>query len=512
MKTEEIALSRIAENENNPRTISEGKFLKLVKSVLVFPRMLALRPIVVDETMTVLGGNMRLKALRHILEMDADAVRAVIAENDKFTELEVANLGSYWDSWRKKPTAVIVKADDLTEAQKREFIIKDNVGFGDWDTNMLANQWDVDALRDWGIEGWQLGMDADADTDDEQDAACEQKDREGSIERRFLIPPFSVLDTRRGGWIKRRNYWLGLGIKSELGRDKELTYSKSYQSTGIYKIRNRLREKTNVDPSWDEIERYCKDNNIAMMKCTSIFDPVLCECAYRWFMPDGGKYILDPFCGGSVRGIVASKCGYEYFGRDLRREQIDANEANCKEVLNEHDSMPVYSCGDALDIREVYEDEKADLIFSCPPYADLEVYSDMPNDISNMKYPQFLDAYRKIIYETCQCLRNNRFAVWVVSEVRGKDGEYYGLVKDTINAFTDAGLTFYNDVILVNTTASAAICVGSLFNKSRKMTRVHQNILVFFKGDMRCIRDDYPDLDLSYLVDMADEGDDEELE
>lgn len=156
MKTEEIALSRITENEENPRTITTEKFQKLVKSILVFPRMLTLRPIVVDETFKVLGGNMRLKALRHITTMQEDGILAKLEEDTRLTEAE-RNLDiAYWRLWQKKPTATIVKADDLTEAQKREFIIKDNVGFGDWDTNMLANQWNTDLLKDWGLQDWQL--------------------------------------------------------------------------------------------------------------------------------------------------------------------------------------------------------------------------------------------------------------------------------------------------------------------------------------------------------------------
>lgn len=152
MQTEEVALSRIAENANNPRTITEEKFKKLVKSLLVFPRMLTLRPIVVDETMTVLGGNMRLKALKHIVTMDKDTLRFTIQENDQFTSGEVDALIKYWDGWRKNPIATIVNAADLTEVQKKEFIIKDNVGFGDWDTNVLANEWDMDVLKDWGMD------------------------------------------------------------------------------------------------------------------------------------------------------------------------------------------------------------------------------------------------------------------------------------------------------------------------------------------------------------------------
>lgn len=156
MKTEEIALSRVVENEENPRTITTEKFQKLVKSLLVFPRMLTLRPIVVDETMTVLGGNMRLRALKHIVSMDWDNLRFTISEGEKFTQGEVDALLKYWEGWRKKPVATIVNATDLTEAQKKEFIIKDNVGFGDWDTNMLANEWDTDLLKNWGIQDWQL--------------------------------------------------------------------------------------------------------------------------------------------------------------------------------------------------------------------------------------------------------------------------------------------------------------------------------------------------------------------
>ncbi len=154
MKTEEIALSRLVENEENPRTITTERFQKLVKSLLVFPRMLTLRPIVVDETMTVLGGNMRLKALKHCVTMDEDSIRDILKEDGRFTKGEISNLMKYWMGWRKNPTATIVNATDLTEAQKKEFIIKDNVGFGDWDSNMLANAWNTDLLKDWGVESF----------------------------------------------------------------------------------------------------------------------------------------------------------------------------------------------------------------------------------------------------------------------------------------------------------------------------------------------------------------------
>lgn len=156
MKTEEIALSRVSENEANPRTITEANFQKLVKSILVFPKMLQLRPIVVDETYKALGGNMRTRALCHIVSMTPEAIMDVLDTDLRLTDAEKLAIASYWSQWKEQPTATIVKASDLTESQKKEFIIKDNAGFGDWDTNMLANAWNTDLLKDWGMEDWQL--------------------------------------------------------------------------------------------------------------------------------------------------------------------------------------------------------------------------------------------------------------------------------------------------------------------------------------------------------------------
>lgn len=154
MKTEEIALSRVSENEANPRTITEANFQKLVKSILVFPKMLQLRPIVVDETYKALGGNMRTRALCHIVSMTPEAIMDVLDTDQRLTDAEKLAIANYWSQWQEQPTATIVKASDLTEGQKKEFIIKDNAGFGDWDTNALANQWNTDLLKDWGVESF----------------------------------------------------------------------------------------------------------------------------------------------------------------------------------------------------------------------------------------------------------------------------------------------------------------------------------------------------------------------
>jgi len=118
MNIQVVKITDIKSNPNNPRVIKDDKFHKLCESIKAFPKMLELRPIVVNDDMVVLGGNMRLKALRHLGLKEAP----------------------------------IIKASDLTDDQQRQFIIKDNAGFGEWDWDMIANEWDIDELEEWGID------------------------------------------------------------------------------------------------------------------------------------------------------------------------------------------------------------------------------------------------------------------------------------------------------------------------------------------------------------------------
>jgi DNA modification methylase len=215
---------------------------------------------------------------------------------------------------------------------------------------------------------------------------------------------------------------------------------------------------------------------------TSIFDPVLCELAYRWFSPKGGN-VLDPFAGGSVRGIVASKIGRQYVGIDLREEQIKANQEQGLALCS--DPMPAWICGDSVNIIDLVKDYTADLIFSCPPYGDLEVYSDNPQDISTMEYSKFLESYYSIIKRSVSLLKQDRFACFVVGDFRDKKGIYRNFVSHTIDAFIQAGTHLYNEAILVTSLGSLPIRAGKAFSSTRKMGKTHQNVLVFIKGDPR---------------------------
>ena len=212
---------------------------------------------------------------------------------------------------------------------------------------------------------------------------------------------------------------------------------------------------------------------------TSIFDPVLCEIAYRWFCPQGGT-VLDPFAGGSVRGIVASQLGRAYVGIELRAEQVAANRAQAALGAG---PAPQWITGDSRDIATLAKSVDADLIFSCPPYWNLEVYSDDPADLSTLSKEAFFDAYARIIAGAVSRLRNDRFAVWVIGDVRDAGGFFVNLPGKTVEAFEAAGARFYNDAILVTAVGSLPIRAGRQFEASRKLGRTHQNVLVFCKGD-----------------------------
>ena len=225
-----------------------------------------------------------------------------------------------------------------------------------------------------------------------------------------------------------------------------------------------------------------KEGNASEQSGTSIFDPVLCELAYRWFCPPGGL-VLDPFAGGSVRGIVAAKLGRKYVGIDLSARQIEANMEQAARICG--NNKPLWHIGDSREIDALCPDVQADFIFSCPPYADLEVYSDNPQDLSTMPYPVFLKAYQEIIKKSCALLKENRFACFVIGEVRDSKGHYYQFVPDTIKSFTACGLKYYNEAILVTAVGSLPIRVGRQFEAGRKLGKTHQNVLVFIKGDAK---------------------------
>lgn len=330
-----------------------------------------------------------------------------------------------------------------------------------------------------------------------------------NLAARFGVPPFSILDARQGYWQDRKRAWLALGIKSEIGRggsanttDNELlklsggwdghasTVADNLTWVGGRRAPEDLddtsRKNLAAGPRSYTTQECVNEHDISgcsgNQSGTSIFDPVLCELVYEWFSPKGGL-IFDPFAGGSVRGIVAAQLGRRYVGIDLRPEQVAANADQAQAICG--DLKPDWRVGDSRDIPA--DIAGADLIFSCPPYGNLEVYSDDPRDLSNMTYPRFFGAYLQCVAGAVERLKDNRFACFVVGDFRAQDnqGFYRNFVADTTEAFGRAGLRLYNEAILITAIGSLPLRAGKQFEASRKLGKTHQNILVYVKGDPR---------------------------
>ena len=424
MKTEMRKTSKVKPYTKNPRK-NDSAVDAVAKSIETFGFR---QPIVVDKGGMIIVGHTRWKAAK---KLGLDEVPVHVA--------------------------------DLTPAQAKAYRIADNK------TNELA-EWDFDLLS---VEIKELqGLDIDLDT---LGFSCDELNGfalsgEGgkspdenpsvSLAERFGAPPFSVLDARQGYWQERKRAWLALGIQSELGRHDNLASA----------------------PAMPEYSN-CSLTYIA--PGTSIFDPVLCELAYRWFCPPAGK-ILDPFAGGSVRGIVAAWLGRNYTGVELRPEQVAANEKQWGEIAGgARRNLARWITGDAINTQALAGGEY-DFLFSCPPYYDLEVYSDLAGELSAAKtYDDFVVRYRKIIAIGVDMLKADRFACFVVGDIRDKRGIYRNFVSDTISAFRDSGAKLYNDAILVTAIGSLPIRIRRQFEGGRKLGKTHQNVLIFIKGNPR---------------------------
>jgi hypothetical protein len=339
-----------------------------------------------------------------------------------------------------------------------------------------------------------------------EDAPEDRQEAARTLAERFLIPPFSILDARVAVWTERKAAWKRLGLRSEIGRGNDgdkttrgLTFAVSSQPITAYKAKNEVERDLGQKMSWAEFAKLFPEE--IKQLGTSIFDPVLCEVAYRWFCPPGGR-VLDPFAGGSVRGVVAAFLGRAYFGVDLSARQVEANHQNWAEVapaLPDGLPAPSWHVGNSLHIQDFAGEGGYDFLFSCPPYADLEKYSDDPGDLSNKPYPEFLRLYREIIARSAALLAPDRFAAFLVGEVRGKSGGYYNFVGDTVKAFTDAGLTYYNEAILIPAAGSLAVRVGKYFSNSRKLGKTHQNVLIFVKGNPKKAVEALGDIDMAEI-------------
>ena len=327
---------------------------------------------------------------------------------------------------------------------------------------------EVEAVaEEYGIELEELGIEIEEDecTYNETEVSV-SKDKELDVHRElskdFLVPPFSVLDTRQGYWVERKRYW-----KDIIG-----DYGTARENNG----------KGGANAKSFNQERYGKsfiENGV------SLLDGCLAEIVVKWFGFPKCK-TFDCFAGDTVFGFVSSYLGNQFIGIELREEQANFNNERTKGMTAK------YICDDGRNILNHIEEKSQDLLFSCPPYFNLEIYSDLENDASNLKeYSDFIAILNTAFSNAIKCLKDDRFACITVGDVRDKRGYYYDFIGDIKKIFIRNGMNLYNELILVQPIGSAVLRARNNM-RNRKVVKTHENVLVFYKGNPNNIQKNFP--------------------
>lgn len=424
-----IKISEIFPFERNARK-NDNAVKEVIKSI---ERVGYRTPIIVDENNIILCGHTRYKA--------------------------IVKMG-----WGEVP--FVVRHSDLTEEQKKEYRIRDNKTgeIAEWDFEILEADFSSEELIDFGFDQYS--------TKDEYESEEEKENR--VLSDIFIVPPFSILDTRQGYWQDRKRMW-----KKQIGDNGES------REGALVNITKSIDEIKSIGNKYDKEK--VKPNSLS--NGVSLLDPVLAEVAIKWFgLPCCNTF--DCFAGDSVFGYVSTKCGNSFIGIELRQAQVDINNKRVSGMNGK------YICDDGRDVLNHIDKESQDLLFSCPPYYDLEVYSDLKNDASNQEtYEDFLGILEMAFINAVQCLKQNRFAFIVVGDIRDKKGNYRCFPDDIKRIFKKAGMELYNELILIEMLGTLPQR-ASKYMTSRKVGKCHQNVLVFYKGRTEEIKNIFPRLEI----------------
>lgn len=386
-------------------------------------------------------------------------------------------------------TLVVTQRTDI-EPGTKEFHA---LAIGDNAVAKLNINFDAVVLEELSAE-FDIPIDFDVSVGEEKSSGAGglggKQQNEGGLAKRFLIPPFSILDTRQGYWKERKTLWRQRINDNGESRNATLRKSTSADDPGYYRQKNAVEERTGRKLTNAEFEAEFYQRSTTLPVGVSLLDPVLSELVVHWFGLQGGT-AFDCFAGDSVFGFVAAATGMTFTGIELRQEQADLNQSRI-----DSEGLPGrYICDDGRHVAQHLAAESQDLLFSCPPYFDLEVYSDSEKDASNQDtYEGFYQILDTAFRESINCLKQNRFAVVVCGDIRDKKtGAYLGFPVDVIRTFTSAGMHFYNEMILVEQAGNAAMRASGQM-KHRKVVKTHQQVLVFYKGNPRQVKAHFPEI------------------
>ena len=444
-----------------PKNSNTGHDLRAIRTSL--EKFGQRQPIVVDGEGVVIVGHGRLAAMQEAGWKEA--------------WVEEMRVG---DRFRVNGVEKIVTAKDIAT-----YRIADNSSAESSELDFELVRLEVEEMELAPAELLEMGVALEAFSDTE---ICETSS-EGALARDFGILPTTVFDAKTPKWQERKKYWQSRIKNDGHSREGTLADHASGKDPEFYSQKRKTEKKIGVQLTAQEfIEKYYKPSKKIIAQGVSIFDPVLAEIILAWFTIPGGK-VIDPFSGGAF-GFVAGATGHPFIGTEIREEQQKINQSRADA---ENFEVPVkYFRDDGRNIAKHAKPEEADLLFSCPPYFDLEKYSDLPDDASNQKsYQDFLAILEKAFHEASRCLKHNRFAVIVVGDIRDKNSFYRGFPNDIVRIFEKAGLPLINEAILATSAAAVPTRArGSM--KHRKLVKTHQNVLIFFKGDPKTIKTEFP--------------------
>lgn len=476
-------------------------------------------PILLDErTGRLIAGHGRLEALAGMHAAGEAAPAGVQVSDD--------------GSWL---VPVVHGWASGSDEEARAYLIASNrlVESGGWDEGALADMLTDIAGTDERLlaaTGYTL-PDLDALLASLSDLTGREQPERPSLRDRFLVPPFDVLDARQGWWRERKRAWLSLGIRSEIGRGDDtgggaraagphpgggggawrsaaseagtepydsryrrretrpgalLLKSDSGRDSDYYRRKQAVEARLGREISTEEFQANYyvapEGNGGVSDSGTSVFDPVLTELIIRWYTPPDAL-VLDPFAGGSVRGIVTGLLGRGYHGVDLSAEQVAANEAQ-RDVIAP--GTPIdWTVGDCREVLSCMPAGQATALLTCPPYGNLERYSDDPRDLSTLNLTQFRSALGDVIAETKRVLDDHTFAVWVLGHVRDGQRGQVDLAAAVIEDARAVGFTVQNHAVLITPIGSLAVRAPKQFSASRALGRSYQDVVVLTKGSAK---------------------------
>jgi ParB/RepB/Spo0J family partition protein len=396
-------------------------------------------PIIFDQDGNVIDGHHRLMICNELGISDfPSVVRSYDSEENRRSDARMLNIARRHLNQDQKRFVIIGELTDHPEDSNNS--IAKRLGVSDTTVGKIRKTLELDNVDRVGADG----------------KVYSAKRKSGSAITKFGVPPFSILDSSSGRWLERKKWWRDWGIESEVARDASaFSYGKG------------------TDPI--SVQMAHVNNDI------SLFDPVLTELMVKWFSPDGGL-VYDPFAGGPVRGVVSAALGRHYIGCELRDVQVEANRANAVALerlkMFEPEFHPKWICDDS---SKVTVPKDIDMILTCPPYFDLEVYSDDDADLSNMSFDDFSKLYFDIFQRSVANMVDDSFVVVVIGNSRDWRGNLRDLTGLTVRALEKAGCNYYTDFVLKTPVGSSAVRLPQ-FEQGRKSIRLHQSVIVAVKG------------------------------